>query len=113
MKTAEFRCEKCDRLLAKFTDTWEFGDSAMNDRTYLVAGCPGGHRHYLEIKCPRCKYLNKKEVFDNERAIGKRVPSDTITNLPTLQIGEQMTSTEALEAHNRVSRHGDNLRRSE
>lgn len=69
MKTTEFRCEKCSKLLAKLTGDGHF----MNFSTV-------GNNGTIEMKCPRCKTFNRKEL-----------------------------NIEALEAHNRVSRHGDNV----
>lgn len=104
MKTTEFRCEKCDKLLAKFAGEWKFGDSKEDDRTYIV----GGAGQYLEIKCPRCKTVNKKEMVGDECVFRKEIRAGVTVHMPKSQVGKGIAK-EALEAHNRVSRHGDNV----
>lgn len=105
MKTTEFRCEKCNRLLAKLAVEWEFGDSSEDDRTYIIDGA----RQYLEVKCPRCKTINKKEMIGDACVFGKEKHCGTTVCMPKSQVGKGIVNTEALEALNRVSRHGDNI----
>lgn len=67
MKTEEFRCGKCNKLLAKFVINVEFENDASN-RTFIVEGEPDKpwkHHWYLEIKCPQCDKINKMPISEN------------------------------------------------
>lgn len=84
MKTIEFRCEECNKLLAKITGK-EFETTHTYDEPFSLSDDGLFHEH-LEIQCPRCKHLNRKELY-----------------------AYKFLNMEALEAHNRVLRHGDNV----
>ena len=103
MKPTEFRCEKCDKLLARLTGEL---DSLYGDESTYI--CDGMKQH-LEIKCSRCKHTNKRELVGAERVFGTKKVDNPAVYIHGLQIGKD---TEALEAHNQVSRHGDKLRRT-
>ena len=97
MKTNEFRCKECNKLLAK----------VLEDR--------------FQAKCPRCGEINvhKAEIsYDAETnkiivSGGAASMKDVVefmaeTNEDFAALKERMDA-EALEALNRVSRHGDNV----
>jgi len=97
MKTTEFRCKECNKLLAK----------VLEDK--------------FQAKCPRCGEINthKAEISYDDKTDtiivsgGAASMNDVVefmadkdTDFAALK---QRIDTEALEALNQVSRHGDNL----
>lgn len=136
MKTTEFRCGECGKLLAKFTGDLCFKDSDRID----------DDKYYIEIKCLRCKHVTTREITGYRNISGMEIfgemdvhspkPNisyDSESNTITVSGGELVTmwdvivhmakrdvnfealkkqiDAEALEAHKRVPRHGDNVRR--
>ena len=97
MKTNEFRCKECLKLLAKVLEDG------------------------FQAKCPRCGEINvHKAEISYDAETNKIIVSggaasikdvvefmaDEDTNFAAMK---QRMDTEALEALNRVSRHGDNV----
>jgi len=98
-KTSEFRCSECHKLLAKVLEDG------------------------FQAKCPRCGMMNvhKAEInYDADTNVitisgGAASMWDVITYMAGRDVDfaamKERMDKEALEAHNEVSRHGDNLRR--
>jgi len=98
MKTLEFRCKGCNKLLAKVLENG------------------------FQAKCPRCGEVNvhKAEIsYDAEKDMvivsggGAATMYDVVEYMAEIDenfaaLKERMDA-EALEALNRVSRHGDNV----
>jgi phage FluMu protein Com len=81
MTPTEFRCENCNKLLATFGGELKFGDSKGDDRTCIIEGAG----QYLEIKCPRCKTINKKEMV-GVIVFGKETHGDVTIHMPKSQV---------------------------
>ena len=112
MTINEFRCEKCNKLLAKFTTDIEFRDDTPN-RTFVVEGEPDKpwkHHWILEIKCPRCDKINQMPISEKYAPIHTDEKEQKSAWIAFKQKANlYVKNIEAPEALNEVSGNGNNL----
>lgn len=107
----EFRCGKCNKLLAKFTSDTEFQEDIPN-RTFIVEGekhKSWKHRWYLEIKCPRCDKISKMPITKNYVPFRDDENEQEAAFYAMLEVNSEVERKEALEARNEASRNGNKL----
>lgn len=111
MGNNEFRCGKCNKLLAKFTSDVEFQDDAPN-RTFIIEGesdKPWKHHWILEIKCPRCDKINKMPISENYAPIHTDEKAQMAGFYASQKANLEVGNTEAPEALNEASGNGNNV----